>query len=181
MFLCKDEKDIHPIKTLFCFCFLHEIAPSFHIFKTSPALDTDDRFSFLSWIEVVYEWTYKDVCLSHNDKLRSFFVWIHSCESNRIIKSTVDQQDELQCVFMPCACWSMKTLKACWTACRTLWSVYWAGGDAGRPRMSASDLFSPQLLVVTAYCFNQTIFVSRYNYLHLVILTMLTVSTLQTL
>lgn len=77
---------------------------------------------------------------------------------------------------MPLACWSMKTLTVCRTACRTLWSVYWAGGDTGRLRMSASDLFSPQLLSVTASCLKQTIFVSQCNYHHLVILTMLTSS-----
>lgn len=77
---------------------------------------------------------------------------------------------------MPLACWSMKTLTACRTACRTLWSVYWAGGDTGQPRMSASDLFSPQLLSVSASCLKQTIFVSQCNYHHLVILTMLTAS-----
>lgn len=46
--------------------------------------------------------------------------------------------------------------------------------------MSASDLFSQQLLSVTAYCWKKTIFVSQFtsrcNYHHLVILTMLTTS-----
>lgn len=81
--------------------------------------------------------------------------------------------------FMTLACWSMKTLTACRTACQTLQSVYWAAGDTGQPRMSASDLFSPQLLSVTASCLKQTIFVSQCNYHHLVILTMLTASALQ--
>lgn len=42
--------------------------------------------------------------------------------------------------------------------------------------MSASDLFSQQLLSVTAYCWKKTIFVSQCSYHHLVILTMLTTS-----
>lgn len=83
--------------------------------------------------------------------------------------------------FMALACWSMKILTTCRTACQTLQSVYWAAGDTGQPRMSASDLFSSQLLSVTASCLKQTIFVSQCNYHHLVILTMLTASTLQTL
>lgn len=78
--------------------------------------------------------------------------------------------------FMPLTCWSMNTLTACRTACCTLWSVYGAGGDTGQSRMSASDLFSQQLLAVTASCWTQTIFVSECNYHHLVILTMLTAS-----
>lgn len=57
-------------------------------------------------------------------------------------------------------CWGVKTLTACRTECQTLRSVYWAGGDTGQPRMSASDLFSPQLLSVAASCLKQTILVA---------------------
>lgn len=67
------------------------------------------------------------------------------------------------------ACCSVKTLTGCRTACQTLRSVYWAGGDTGQLRMSAWALFSPQLPSVTASCLKRTIFVSLWNYHHLVI------------
>lgn len=71
-------------------------------------------------------------------------------------------------------------LTGCRTTCQTLWSLYWAGGDTGELRMSAPGLvFPPQLPSVTASCLNRTIFVSWWNYHHLVIFTMLTVSALQ--